>query len=165
MTQMTQPGYQEGSEPMWWWKVARHLDEAQLALTNAMAHNLDDPRPVLALHDRLREGQAILLEIFRMKGLLPGATNGTAAVPVSEMPMPVPGTGVSVPTAVAGGATNGEHRPPLVAEEPAVPEADQAAAAAEPEQPAAVASPEAAGVAPAAITSEAPTAPRAGAGG
>ena len=165
MTQMTQPGYQEGSEPMWWWKVARHLDEAQLALTNAMAHNLDDPRPVLALHDRLREGQAILLEIFRMKGLLPGATNGTAAVPVAEMPMPpVPGTGVPVPTAVAGGETNGERRPPLAAAEPAVPEADQDAAASEPEQPT-VLSPEAAAtamIAPPVLTVAPPADPGAG---
>jgi hypothetical protein len=61
---------------MWWWKVALHLDEAQIALANAMAHNLADQRPIFALQDKLREGQAILLEIFRAKGLLPGQTNG-----------------------------------------------------------------------------------------
>ena len=80
-------GYQAGSEPMWWWKVALHLDEAQRALANAMAHNVDDPGPIPVLHDRLREGQAILLEIFRAKGLLPGSgmSNGTDPV---EVPMP-----------------------------------------------------------------------------
>lgn len=72
---------------MWWWKAALHLDEAQRALANAMAHNVDDPRPIHALYDRLREGQAILLEIFRAKGLLPGSgmSNGTGTV---EVPMP-----------------------------------------------------------------------------
>lgn len=83
---MTHPGYQPGSEPVWWWKVALHLDEAQTALANAMAHNLDDQRPVFALQDRLREGQAILLEIFRAKGLLPGSTNGRAHVPPPGAP-------------------------------------------------------------------------------
>ena len=78
---MTQPGYQAGGEPMWWWKVALHLDEAQLALANAMAHNLEDQRPVFALQDRLREGTAILLEIFRVKGLVPAAVNGKAEIP------------------------------------------------------------------------------------
>ena len=166
---MTQPGYQEGGEPMWWWKVARHLDEAQLALANAMAHNLDDQRPVFALQDRLREGQAILLEIFRMKGLLPGATNGTAGVPMPGtagvpmpgtpgMPMPgVPMPIVPVPVGAddVGAVPSAEQAPPLAAEEPAVPEADQAVAASEPEQPAAVSSPEAAG--PAVITPPVPT--------
>ena len=159
---MTQPGYQEGSEPMWWWKVALHLDEAQLALSNAMAHNIDDPRPIHALHDRLREGQAILLEIFRSKGLLPGSTNGRIEAPMPEMPMPgvpIPGMPIAVPTDVA-------QSPPLAAEEPAVPEADHAPMASEPEQPAVVASLEA--VVPAAIASEDPaTVPPAnlGAGG
>jgi len=73
---MAPVGYQEGGEKAWWWKVALHLDEAQLALANAMAHNLDDPRPVFALQDKLREAQATLLEIFRAKGLLPRAPNG-----------------------------------------------------------------------------------------
>ena len=83
-----QPGYQQGSEPMWWWKVAQHLDEAQLAFANAMAHNVDDPRLMQALYDRLRDGQAILLEIFRAKGLIPGATNGTAGGPMPGEPAP-----------------------------------------------------------------------------
>src|SRR4029079_18374619 len=60
----------------WWWKVAQHLDDAQLALVNAMVHNVDDPRSVHALRDRLREGQAILLEIFHSKGLIPGTSHG-----------------------------------------------------------------------------------------
>lgn len=136
---MTQPEYQAGSEPMWWWKVAMHLDEAQLALTNAMAHNVDDPRPIHALHDRLREGQAILLEIFRSKSLLPGSTNGTPEAPRPQMP-PMPGMpGMPMPVV----PVPAEQAPPLAAEEPAVPEADQDVVASEPEQSAAP-SPEAA---------------------
>lgn len=75
---MTQAGYQEGSERHWWWKVAQRLDEAQLALANAAAHNTGDPGPVIVLQDRMREAQAILLHIFREKGLVPAATNGAA---------------------------------------------------------------------------------------
>ena len=166
---MTSPGYQEGSAPMWWWKVALHLDEAHLALANAMVHNLDDQRPAFALQDRLREGQAILLKIFRAKGLLPGSTNGRIEPPMPGVPMPgvlpfPPSTGgeAAVPT------TDVEQRPPLAAEEPAVPEAHQDAASSETEPPAAA--PPAAAPAvvapavPAAITPEAPSADP-GAGG
>ena len=148
---MTQPGYNPANEPMWWWKVALHLDEAQAALANVMAHNADDPRLAHALYGRLREGQAILLEIFRMKGLLPGSPNGKIDVPMPEMPVPavpaVPMPGVPVPTSIGGEAatavptTDVEQRPPLAAEEPAVSEADQVAVVA-PEQPAAEDSPE-----------------------
>ena len=139
---MTQPGYQAGNEPMLWWKVALHLDEAQLALANAMAHNVDDPRPIHALYDRLREGQAILLDIFRAKGLLPGSTNG-AEVPMSGpsvMPMPVPGMpgmpADPVPMCAddAVAAPPIEQALPLAAEEPAAPEVDQDAAVSELEQ-------------------------------
>jgi hypothetical protein len=87
---MAQPGYQEGGEPRWWWKVALHLDEAQLALANAMAHNLDDQRPVFALQDLLREGQILLLEIFRAKGLLPAASNGSIVPAPPAVVVPVP---------------------------------------------------------------------------
>ena len=73
---MSQPGYQEGSERTWWWRVAQHLDSAQLAAVNAMAHNLEDQSLVFALVDKLREAQVLLLEVFRTKGLLPGAPNG-----------------------------------------------------------------------------------------
>ncbi len=66
---MSLQGYQER---LWWWKVAKHLDDAQLALVNALALNADDPAPVHALQNKLREGQSILLAIFRWKGLLPG---------------------------------------------------------------------------------------------
>jgi hypothetical protein len=146
---MTQPGYQDGSEPMWWWKVALHLDEAQLALANAMAHNLDDQRPVFALQDRLREAQAILLEIFRAKGLLPGSTNGKGELPMPmqaaqgpSWPFPpgVPAPGV-LPFPSTGGGHDAAFPTPsvdqsqqLVAEEPMGPEADQAAAVSGPEQ-------------------------------
>lgn len=78
---MTQPGYQEGSDRVWWWKVAQHLDDAQRALANAMAHNVDDPSAMLALQDKIREAQAILLVIFRSKRLLPPAMNGTTEAP------------------------------------------------------------------------------------
>ena len=106
------PGYQEGSEPVWWWKVAQHLDEAQLALdeaqlalTNAMAHNVDDPRPGQALQGRLRdgqgrlrEGQAILLDIFRAKGLLPAVAGPPTPAPPPPATMPgIPGTPPSPP--------------------------------------------------------------------
>jgi hypothetical protein len=86
---MTQVGYQEGREKMWWWKVALHLDEAQLALANALAHNLDDQTPIFALQEKLRESQVILLDIFRAKGLLPSTTspNGKIEVPVPTVPV------------------------------------------------------------------------------
>src|SRR5882672_1481526 len=42
-------GYQEGGELPWWWRVALKLDEAQGALANAMAHNLDDQTRVFEL--------------------------------------------------------------------------------------------------------------------
>jgi hypothetical protein len=162
---MTQPGYNPANEPMWWWKVAKHLDEAQLALANAMAHNVDDPRPAHALYERLREGQAILLEIFHMKGLLPGLTNGKAApgtpmpdVPVPGTPMPeVPVPGVpgvpmpDMPTADEAAAAAPIVDQPIGAEESAVPETDLAAAAPGPTPP-----PE---VDPATLKPEAPEAP------
>jgi len=179
---MTQPGYQAGSEPMWWWKVAQHLDETQLALANAMSHNVDDPQLVHALQDRLREGQAVLFEIFRAKGLLPGATNGKADVPpgmpMQGMPgMPMPG--MSMPEMPAppvppppGGWWSGPSSavseapvtaptseppqdPPLAADEPAVPEADHVAAPTDAEPPIVVSSED---VVPAPIVVEAPPA-------
>jgi len=126
---MSQPGYQAGSESLWWWKVALHLDEALLALANAMVHNLDDQRSVFVMQDRLREGQAILLEIFRVKGLLPGAPNGTTAVPMPPMP-PMPGVPMPMPfvpapmvdgdVAVAPAPAPAEQAIPLAAEEPVV---------------------------------------------
>jgi hypothetical protein len=78
---------------MWWWKVAMHLDEAHRASVNAMAHNLENQRPVFELQDKIQSAQAILLEIFRWKGLLPGSTNVPIApvqvvddVPSTEAP-------------------------------------------------------------------------------
>lgn len=84
---MVQPGYNPANESVLWWKVAMHLDEAQLALANAMALNVDDPTAVHALQEKIREGQAILLTIFRAKGLLPAAPNGKHAMP-EEPPSP-----------------------------------------------------------------------------
>jgi hypothetical protein len=70
---MAHPGFNPADERAWWWKVAKHLDAAQLALVNAIAHNVDDPRPLQALQERLRESTAILLHILGVKGLMPGA--------------------------------------------------------------------------------------------
>lgn len=110
---MTQPSYNPAHEGMWWWKVALHLDEAQLALANAMAHNLDDQRPVFALQDKLREGQAILLEIFRAKRLLPGSTNG--ASPPAGGPLPTAPTAADAAPMVVIGDVESAQTP--IAEE------------------------------------------------
>jgi len=90
---MTQQGYRPGEEGAQWWKVAHHLDEAQLASVNAMASNVDDPTIILAFQETIRQAQAILLEIFRVKGLLPAAIEPPA---VASAPID-PGSGVSMP--------------------------------------------------------------------
>jgi hypothetical protein len=78
------------NEALLWWKVALHIDEAQLSLVNAMALNVDDPRPIYALQEKIREAQAILLEIFGAKGLLPSAaTRPEAPVPPPMVPPPM----------------------------------------------------------------------------
>jgi hypothetical protein len=82
-----QPGSQPSSERTWWWKIAQHLDAAQLALVNAMSHNTDDPAIIIAFHDSVRQAQAILLEIFKAKGLLPQEPPTISApVPTGEGP-------------------------------------------------------------------------------
>lgn len=86
---MPAPGNPPG-EALLWWKVAMHLDEAVLALPNAIAHNLDDQAMPLALQDRLREAQAILLEIFRAKHLLPDQVAAPPAGPSSQPSPPMP---------------------------------------------------------------------------
>lgn len=95
---MTSPGYQEGHDRVLWWRAAMHLDEARLAVGNAMAHGLDDPTMGLALQDKLRDAQVILLEIFRARGLLPRGTNGKIEVPlplaVAVVSTPEPSTAV-----------------------------------------------------------------------
>jgi len=95
-------GYRPGGEPARWWKVAQHLDEAQLASVDAMASNLDDPTQIFALQETLRQAQAILLEIFRAKGLLPAPIEPPvvavpAASPMSPTGMPMPPMGLSMP--------------------------------------------------------------------
>jgi hypothetical protein len=85
---------QQGVERAWWWKVAMHLDEAQLATSNVMPHNAEDPTPVYVLQGKLREVQAFLLEIFRWKGLLPGSVPSAPVAP-----------------AVAVGGSPSEHMP------------------------------------------------------
>lgn len=121
-----QPGYQQGSsESMWWWMVAKHIDDAQQALANAMAHNVDDPRPVQALYGRLREGQAILLDIFRMKGLVPASPPSVPPGLMAGPGMPWPGMAGPPP----GSDAPAEQGPSLAQDEPAVPIVDHAAAA------------------------------------
>jgi hypothetical protein len=82
---MTQP-----SERLWWWKIAQHLDEAQLSLINAVALNTDDPAPLIALQDRMREAQTVLFYIFRAKGLMPVFNNNGAAEASKTRPAPAP---------------------------------------------------------------------------
>ena len=112
---MQQPGYQQGSERAWWWKVAKHLDETNLALGNALAHNLDDPTLPLAFGDAIRQAQAILLEIFRAKNLLPG---GPVPPPKTEMP-----TG---PVAAGGSPLSGGGPPGWIPQFPQGPLPQQA---------------------------------------
>ena len=131
------PGYQDVP---WWWKVALHLDETQLALANAMAHNVDDPRLAQALYDRLREGQAVLLDIFHMKGILPGSVNGRMEAPMTAMPVhgaSMPAVMVPTPSEVS---TTDEAQAKFAVEWPAVSEVDQIAV--QPEQSAAAPRPE-----------------------
>ncbi len=66
------------AERAWWWKVAMHLDEAQLSMAKVLTNNVDDPTPIHLLQGKLRDAQAFLLEIFRWKGLLPGLPVGAA---------------------------------------------------------------------------------------
>jgi hypothetical protein len=80
----------QNQERTLWWKVALHLDEAQLALTNAIALNTDDPTFIHGLQAMLRDGQSILYEIFRTKGLLPAAATPKPATPAASMPVPPP---------------------------------------------------------------------------
>lgn len=144
---MSGPGYQEGGEPLWWWKVAQHLDGAQSALSNAMAHNVDDPSLAFALYHRIREGQAILLEIFRAKGLLPGQSSVRIETPIQRPPTSAPEapTGVLLPfpsphfpspagVEPAVPTPAGDQQPAVPVVEPAVLESDQGSPASEPVQ-------------------------------
>jgi hypothetical protein len=76
---MANPGYTPGGERDWWWKVADHLDKAVIASVNAMVHNVDEQDQVFKFQDKLREAQAILLQIFQTKGLLPGSPTPNGA--------------------------------------------------------------------------------------
>jgi hypothetical protein len=84
MGQTGYPGYGESSESLWWWKVAQHLDEANGALVNAQVHNLDDQTMMLALQDKLREAQVILLAIFEMNGIVAVSVRAPVQVASSE---------------------------------------------------------------------------------
>ena len=90
-----QAGYHQGSGPLWWWKVAQYLDEAQGALVNAMVHNLDDQSAVFALRDKLREAQAILLGIFQKMGLVAVPAELVSDALMKPVQGPVPSTGTS----------------------------------------------------------------------
>jgi hypothetical protein len=114
---MWQVGYQPGSEPRWWWKVAQHIDEAQAALVNAMAHNLDDQTAVFALQDKLREAQATLLWIFQKKGL--------AATPAEIVPSALQGASMEIPQPSAvetapSGAEPSTESVPSMEDEPSI---------------------------------------------
>ena len=99
-------GYQEGSEPLWWWKVAQHLDEANGALVNAMVHNLDEQTAVFSLQDKFREAQVILLTIFEMKGLVPTSVRGAGVVAADPL-LSVPEPGAPRASEVSPGAARG----------------------------------------------------------
>lgn len=114
---MGQVGYQPGSEPRWWWKVAQHIDEAQTALANVMTHNLDDQTAVFALQDKLCEAQVILLWIFQKKGL--------AAPPAEIVPSALQGAPMEIlqPPAVQtapSGAEPSTESPPSMEGEPSI---------------------------------------------
>lgn len=123
-----QPAYREGDEPKWWWQVARHLDAAQLASVNAMAHNLDGQTLVFAFQDKLREAQAILWEIFRGKGLLPKGTNGVKDAAAN-------GTGVSPSQQPPNGEVTDEAAALLAAQRAMAAAANAAEASIEPAVP------------------------------
>lgn len=112
---MTTP---QQSEHSWWWKVAKHLDDAQIALGALAITNADDPAVILPLQDKLREAQATLFAIFQTKGLIPTPTpTPTAEVPPPpEVPEPSqPSQEVAAPStdeasadaSIENGASNG----------------------------------------------------------
>lgn len=107
---MPGPSTPQGNERTWWWKVAKHLDEAQLAAVNALAHNVDDPSRIILLQETLRQGQAILLQIFHAKGLLPAARPASAplppvGLPPGATPSPPAGPAASAPSAAPDATT------------------------------------------------------------
>lgn len=117
---MTQLEYQE-SAPVWWWKVAMHLVEAQQASTHVLEHNQSIE---LAFQNKLREAQAILLEIFRVKGLVSGLVEpplvaGPPGPPIPSGPAPIP-PGPPVPLGPPG-----PWVPQMQIEAPGVTEASQ----------------------------------------
>jgi hypothetical protein len=88
---------QQGAERAWWWKVAMHLDEAQLAINKVLVHNVGDPTPVHMLHGKLQEAQVFLLEIFRWKGMLPSAPVAPTVAGLPSEHMPTVQMSVGVP--------------------------------------------------------------------
>lgn len=93
------------NEAMLWWKVALHIDEAQLALANVCAiakqGPVEDPRLVYALQERLREAQAFLLGIFGEKDLLPTVAAPPPRAPAPSMPPQMPMSRQTAPQAPA----------------------------------------------------------------
>jgi hypothetical protein len=117
-TTMTQSGYRGPQEESHlWWRVAAHLDAARLAAADATAHGLDDPSRAIDLQDKLRDSQAILLEIFRAKGLLPNVVNGAAEVPRPPAVPAPPVVPVSGPEDLVVVEATGEAPPASAAEE------------------------------------------------
>ena len=58
-----------GDEQKWWRDAYRHLIEARVAVTNAMAHNVDDQAKLFAILDKLEEVDKIAREVMREKGI------------------------------------------------------------------------------------------------
>jgi hypothetical protein len=92
---MTTP---QQSEHSWWWKVAKHLDDAQIALGALAITNADDPAVILLLQEKLREAQATLFAVFQAKGLVP-------------TPMPTPPTVEAPPAPEAQEPSQPSHEP------------------------------------------------------
>ena len=75
---------QDGSERTWWWRVAQELGLAHVALINARAYNVDDPKLVHAIEAKIREAQGLLFTVFKTKNMLPPH-------PGASLPAPSPG--------------------------------------------------------------------------
>lgn len=76
--------YQKSSEHAWWWKAALYLEAASMASINAAAHNLDDPDKILSFHEKIREAQGLLLDIFQAKGLAPVQRDSNQKEPLQD---------------------------------------------------------------------------------
>ena len=114
---------QDGGERTWWWRVAQQLGLAHVALINARAYNVDDPKLVNALEAKIREAQALLFTVFKAKNMLPPHPGASpAATPPGAPPMkpsgaafPSPPPGVPIPPMMPGVPAAGPIVSPLQA--------------------------------------------------